>query len=91
MNLQKKGCKKLVVEKEQKLHLLLRLHKNPNTLVLDEPTNHLDILNKDYLQKVLEGYIGTILIISHDWEFLKSTTNKIFEIKDKTILQKDFI
>ena len=56
-----------------------------NMIILDEPTNHLDILNKDYLQKVLSGYCGTILIVSHDKEFLKATTNKVLKIENKTI------
>jgi len=56
-----------------------------NMIILDEPTNHLDILNKDYLQKVLSGFCGTILIVSHDKEFLKATTNKVLKIENKTI------
>ena len=56
-----------------------------NFLILDEPTNHLDILNKDYLQKVLMGFEGTLLIISHDKSFLDGLTNKKFIIDDKTI------
>lgn len=53
-----------------------------NMIILDEPTNHLDILNKDYLELVLKNFEGTLLIISHDKNFLKNTTNKVLQIKD---------
>ena len=44
--------------------------------------------NKKYLEKVLSGYSGTIIIISHDKDFLQNTTNKTLEIKNNTILVK---
>ncbi len=56
-----------------------------NFLILDEPTNHLDILNKDYLQKALSGFEGTLLIISHDKSFLDGLTNKKIIIENQTI------
>ena len=56
-----------------------------NLIVLDEPTNHLDIENKNYLQEVLEGFVGTVLIVSHDKNFLEHTTNKTLKIENKQI------
>lgn len=56
-----------------------------NLIVLDEPTNHLDIENKNYLQQVLEGFEGTVLIVSHDKNFLEHTTNKTLKIENKQI------
>ncbi len=56
-----------------------------NLIILDEPTNHLDIENKEYLQKVLQGFAGTILIVSHDVDFLRSITTKTLIIHDKKI------
>ena len=56
-----------------------------NKQILDEPTNHLDIANKQYLEKVLAGYQGTLIVISHDVDFLRNTTNKTLEIVDHRI------
>lgn len=56
-----------------------------NMIILDEPTNHLDIENKQYLEKVLSGFAGTLIIISHDIDFLKNTTNKTLLIENEKI------
>lgn len=53
-----------------------------NILVLDEPTNHLDIQSKDILKNALMQYEGTLLVVSHDRDFLKGLTEKIIEFKD---------
>ncbi len=53
-----------------------------NFLVLDEPTNHLDIYSKEVLKEALKNYHGTLLIISHDREFLAGLTDKVIEFKD---------
>lgn len=55
-----------------------------NFLVLDEPTNHLDIYSKEVLKEALKNYHGTLLIISHDREFLAGLTDKVIEFKDGT-------
>ena len=60
-------------------HLLL----NPsNTLILDEPTNHLDIRAKEVLKDAISKYPGTVIVVSHDRDFLAGMTNKVFEFKD---------
>ncbi len=53
-----------------------------NLLALDEPTNHMDIRSKDVLKQALLSYNGTLIIVSHDRDFLDGLVNKIFEFKD---------
>lgn len=53
-----------------------------NFLILDEPTNHLDIYSKEILKNALKEYQGTLLVISHDREFLADLTSKVIEFKD---------
>lgn len=62
--------------------LLLEPH---NFLVLDEPTNHLDIASKNVLKDALMNYEGTLLVVSHDRDFLDMLTNRIFEIKEEKV------
>lgn len=62
--------------------LLLEPH---NFLILDEPTNHLDIKSKNVLKEALQQYDGTLLVVSHDRDFLDNLTNRLFEIKNKQI------
>ena len=56
-----------------------------NVLVMDEPTNHLDIKSKNVLKKALQNFEGTLIIVSHDRDFLQGLTNKVYEFKDKNI------
>jgi ATP-binding cassette, subfamily F, member 3 len=56
-----------------------------NLLVLDEPTNHLDMHSKDVLKQALVKYDGTLVIVSHDREFLDGLAGKIYEFKDRKI------
>lgn len=52
-----------------------------NFLVLDEPTNHLDLASKEVLKQALQKYDGTMLVVSHDRDFLSGLTNIVYEIK----------
>ena len=69
---------------------LCKLLLNPiNFLVMDEPTNHLDMNSKDVLKQSLQAFDGTLLVVSHDREFLKGLVTKTIEFRDykvKTIL-----
>jgi ATP-binding cassette subfamily F protein 3 len=58
-----------------------------NLLILDEPTNHLDIKSKDVLKEALEDFDGTLILVSHDRDFLKGLSNKVFEFKDKRVVE----
>ena len=58
-----------------------------NLLVLDEPTNHLDMRSKDILKNALLKYDGTLIIVSHDRDFLQGLTNKVFEFKKQGVRQ----
>ena len=69
---------------------LCKLLLNPiNFLVMDEPTNHLDMNSKDVLKQSLQSFDGTLLVVSHDREFLEGLVTKTIEFRDykvKTIL-----
>lgn len=56
-----------------------------NFLVMDEPTNHLDITSKNVLKQALKKFKGTLIVVSHDRDFLKGLTNKVYEFKDQRI------
>ena len=56
-----------------------------NVLVMDEPTNHLDIQSKNVLKQALQNFDGTLVLVSHDRDFLQGLTNKVYEFKDKKI------
>jgi ATP-binding cassette, subfamily F, member 3 len=61
------------------------LLKPYNLLVLDEPTNHWDMRSKDILKKALKDFEGTLIIVSHDREFLNDLVEKVYEFRDKNI------
>ncbi|QIJ89354.1 Bis-ABC ATPase YheS [Mesoflavibacter sp. HG96] len=56
-----------------------------NVLVMDEPTNHLDIKSKNVLKDALQRFEGTLILVSHDRDFLQGLTNTVFEFKDGNI------
>jgi ATP-binding cassette subfamily F protein 3 len=56
-----------------------------NVLVMDEPTNHLDIKSKNVLKLALQNFEGTLILVSHDRDFLQGLTNKVYEFKDRKI------
>ena len=69
------------------VNLATILLKNPDVLLLDEPTNHLDIETLEWLEKFLNSYKGTVVLISHDRYFLDKVVNKIILLeKGKTIV-----
>ena len=60
-----------------------------NLLIMDEPTNHLDITSKGLLKKALVNYDGSLILVSHDREFLQALTEKVYEFKNQNI--KEYI
>ncbi|HKJ41035.1 MAG TPA: ABC-F family ATP-binding cassette domain-containing protein [Sunxiuqinia sp.] len=67
---------------------MIRLMLEPvNFLVLDEPTNHLDMRSKEILKQALISYEGTVLVVSHDREFLDGLVNCVYEFKDRKVKQ----
>ena len=68
-----------------RLALACMLLRPFNLLVLDEPTNHLDMLSKDVLKRALLEYDGTLLVVSHDRDFLAGLTNRTLEFRDRKL------
>lgn len=58
-----------------------------NLLILDEPTNHLDLKSKDVLKEALLNFDGTLILVSHDRDFLQGLSEKVFEFKDKRVIE----
>ena len=56
-----------------------------NVLVMDEPTNHLDIKSKNVLKQALQNFEGTLVLVSHDRDFLQGLTDRVYEFKDGNI------
>ncbi|MDT3740458.1 MAG: ABC-F family ATP-binding cassette domain-containing protein [Candidatus Kapabacteria bacterium] len=66
---------------KSRLSLCKMLFQPINVLILDEPTNHFDMISKDVLKNALIDYKGTLIIVSHDREFLEGLTSKTIEFK----------
>ncbi len=65
---------------------LCKMLLNPfNVLVMDEPTNHLDIASKNVLKQALQQFEGTLILVSHDRDFLQGLSSTIYEFKDQKI------
>lgn len=56
-----------------------------NVLIMDEPTNHLDIKSKNVLKEALKSFEGTLILVSHDRDFLQNLTSTVYEFKDHRI------
>lgn len=70
-----------------RLALAKLLLKPFNVLVMDEPTNHLDIQSKEILKRALQNFDGTLILVSHDREFLDGLANKVFEFKEGKVIE----
>jgi ATP-binding cassette, subfamily F, member 3 len=65
---------------------MIKLLLDPvNFLILDEPTNHLDLKTKEILKSALQDYDGTMILVSHDRDFLDGIVNKVFEFGNKKV------
>ena len=58
-----------------------------NLLILDEPTNHLDLKSKDVLKEALQNFDGTLVLVSHDRDFLQGLSEKVFEFKEQRVIE----
>jgi len=81
--------KKLSGGEKRRLYLLTVLMQNPNFLILDEPTNDLDILTLNVLEEYLAGFLGCVIVVSHDRYFMDKVVDHIFEFKGDGVI-KDF-
>ncbi len=68
-----------------RLAMIKLLLQPVNLLILDEPTNHLDIKTKDILKDALKAFDGTLILVSHDRDFLDGLANKVFEFGNKRV------
>jgi ATP-binding cassette subfamily F protein 3 len=68
-----------------RLAMIKLLLEPVNLLILDEPTNHLDMKTKDILKSALQDYDGTLILVSHDRDFLDGLVNKVFEFGNKQV------
>jgi ATP-binding cassette, subfamily F, member 3 len=80
-----KKVKVLSGGERSRLAMVKLLLQPVNLLILDEPTNHLDMRSKDILKKALISYDGTLILVSHDREFLDGMVNKVYEFRDHKI------
>lgn len=80
-----KEIKKLSGGERARVELVKLMLKPTNLLIMDEPTNHLDIESREALERALEGYDGTILMVSHDRYFINKTADRILYLSPNGI------
>ena len=80
-----KKVKVLSGGEKTRLAMIKLLLQPVNLLILDEPTNHLDIRTKDILKEALQSFDGTLILVSHDRDFLDGLATKVFEFGNKRI------
>jgi len=68
-----------------RLAMIKLLLEPVNLLILDEPTNHLDMKTKDIIKDALRNFDGTLIIVSHDRDFLDGLVTKVFEFGQKRV------
>ena len=82
-----KKVKVLSGGERQRLAMIKLLLSPVNLLILDEPTNHLDMRTKDVLKQALIEFDGTLIVVSHDRDFLDGLTKKVYEFGNKKVVE----
>ena len=82
-----KKVKVLSGGERQRLSMIKLLLEPVNLLILDEPTNHLDMKTKDILKQALVVFDGTLIVVSHDRDFLDGLVTKVFEFGNKKVIE----
>jgi len=82
-----KKVKYLSGGEKTRLAMVKLLLEPVNVLILDEPTNHLDLKSKDVLKDALKAFDGTLILVSHDRDFLQGLSQKVFEFKNKRVIE----
>ena len=80
-----KKVKVLSGGEKTRLAMIKLLLEPVNLLILDEPTNHLDMKTKDIIKDALKAFDGTLIIVSHDRDFLDGLVTKVFEFGNKRV------
>jgi macrolide transport system ATP-binding/permease protein len=75
---------------KERIGLATLLLRSPDLLLLDEPTNHLDISSLEWLETYLSHYVGAIIVVSHDRQFLNRSVNQVFEIDEHSHQLKQY-
>ena len=70
-----------------RLAMIKLLLESVNLLILDEPTNHLDLKTKDILKTALKEFDGTLIVVSHDRDFLNGLVDKVYEFGNKRVIE----
>ena len=73
----------------QRLSLAILVHSGANVLILDEPTNHLDVESREALEEALEGFPGSVLLVSHDRALLDAVGSRTVAVEDGTLHSYD--
>ena len=75
------------VSEKQTVEIVKMLYRGARILILDEPTNHLDMKTKDILKQALLDFDGTLIVVSHDRDFLDGLVSKVYEFGNQKVTE----